>query len=285
MWQRRGCCKRGGWPSAAHAKKLPDLVFDLSEELQWAFLEGYFLGDGTTGGQNLSFTTNSADLKDGLLYLFGQLGLLVSTSRHEPSPVLADAPIQTRHAYYSLAICGKQQMEHCRLIWQRHANAHKVDAYLANGWTKPQDYLPISDDLIGLEVLSAEEIEPVGEYVYDFSVQDDENFVCGTGGLVCHNTDADVDGQHIRTLLLTFFYRQMPRLVADGHIYVARPPLYKVAQKKHVRFVQTVEEMQRELIWTRSEGHALERVAAAGRGRHCRRACCKATNWPRCCKR
>lgn len=61
-------------------------------------------------------------------------------------------------------------------------------------------------------------------------------------------TDADVDGQHIRTLLLTFFYRQMPRLVADGHIYVARPPLFKVTQKKHVRFVQTTDEMGRELM-------------------------------------
>jgi DNA gyrase subunit B len=82
----------------------------------------------------------------------------------------------------------------------------------------------------------------------DIGNNEDENIKNLRYSKVIIMTDADVDGQHIRTLLLTFFYRQMARLVADGHIYVARPPLYKVAQKKHVRFVQTAEEMQRELI-------------------------------------
>lgn len=72
--------------------------------------------------------------------------------------------------------------------------------------------------------------------------------------------DADIDGSHIRTLLLTLLYRQMPKLIEEGHVYITQPPLYKIKRGQREEYIQTEQQMDDLLLDLGREGHKLLRV-------------------------
>jgi DNA gyrase subunit B len=136
---------------------------------------------------------------------------------------------------------------------------------------KFQAILPIRGKLINVEkarldkVLQNEEIRTmitaVGTGIGDGEGEGAFNLEKLRYHKVIIMTDADVDGSHIRTLLLTFFYRQMPQLIKQGFVYIAQPPLYQIARKKRVEYVEDDARLNKILIELGTEEVRLRNLA------------------------
>ena len=160
----------------------------------------------------------------------------------------------TRATAWHVSVTAAEDLKAIEPVWRDHRNGSRLAERLAAGRTAANRHFERFDgDLVTLAITSIEPIEATGGQVYDFSVEADENFIAGVGGICAHNTDADVDGAHIRTLILTLLFREMQELVEAGYVYIAKPPLYKITQGKRERYVEKESEFEEYLLGDKLE--------------------------------